>query len=37
MDLSYQFPITLRFVITKGLDDKGESLAYLSLWMPGFF
>ncbi len=37
MNLAYQLPITLRLVVTKGLDDKGESLGYLSLWMPGLF
>jgi Tol biopolymer transport system component len=36
-DLVYQFPITLRLVITKGLDERGESKVYLSLWMPQLF
>jgi outer membrane protein assembly factor BamA len=36
-DLVYQYPITLRLVITKGLDVGGESKVYLSLWMPPLF
>ncbi|HEX9021348.1 MAG TPA: BamA/TamA family outer membrane protein [Nitrospirota bacterium] len=36
-DLAYYLPITFRLVIAKGLDDKGESQFYLSLWMPMVF
>ncbi len=32
--LVYYLPITFRFVVAKGLDDKGESFAYVSLWLP---
>jgi Tol biopolymer transport system component len=32
--LAYYLPITFRFVVAKGLDDKGESFAYISLWLP---
>ena len=38
MDIAYQLlPITLRLVGAKGLDDRGESSVYFSLWMPGLF
>lgn len=36
-DLAYYLPITFRLVIAKGLDEKGESQFYLSLWMPALF
>ncbi len=32
--LAYYLPITFRLVVAKGLDDKGESFAYISLWLP---
>jgi outer membrane translocation and assembly module TamA len=35
--LAYYVPITFRFVLATGLDDRGESLAYLSLWLPDLF
>ena len=35
MDLAYGLlPVTLRFVIAKGLDDFGEFQSYISFWMP---
>ncbi len=37
-DLAYTLlPITFRLVVAKGLDKKGESQVYLSLWMPALF
>jgi hypothetical protein len=37
MYLAYYLPITLRLVLTKGLDEKRESLVYIGLWTPGLF
>ncbi len=39
VDLAYQLPVTLRLVYAEGLDKKkkGESLVYISLWMPALF
>mgnify|MGYP001610093559 CR=1 FL=1 len=34
MTLAYYLPITIRFVIAKGLDSDGESQAYFGLWVP---
>jgi Tol biopolymer transport system component len=34
---SYHIPITLRLVLAKGLDEKGETNVNLGLWMPWFF
>ena len=34
LDLAYRLPLTLRIVVAKGLDDQGESQAYLGLWVP---
>jgi len=34
-NLSYYLPVTFRLVAAKGLDEKGESSAYFSLWLPG--
>ena len=34
MTFAYYLPITIRFVVAKGLDSKGESQAYLGLWVP---
>jgi Tol biopolymer transport system component len=34
MTFAYYLPITLRFVIAKGLDSKGETQAYFGLWVP---
>lgn len=37
-DLAYTLlPVTFRIVVAKGLDKKGESQIYLSLWMPALF
>jgi len=36
-NLAYYVPITFRFVVAKGLDDQGESTAYVALWMPTLF
>jgi outer membrane protein assembly factor BamA len=35
--LAYYLPITFRLVIAKALDDKKDSLFYVSLWSPGLF
>jgi len=35
--LAYYVPITFRLVIAKALDDKKDSLFYISLWTPGLF
>jgi len=35
--LAYYVPITFRLVIAKALDDKKDSLFYISLWAPGLF
>ena len=32
--VSYYFPITFRFVVAKGLDEKGEAFSYIGLWVP---
>ncbi len=32
--LSYYVPITFRLVVAKGLDDRGEMVTYISLWLP---
>jgi hypothetical protein len=34
MTLGYFLPLTIRLVVAKGLDSKGESQAYLGLWVP---
>jgi len=34
---AYYLPITFRLVLAKALDDKKESLFYLSLWSSGLF
>lgn len=34
MDLAYHLPLTVRFVIARGLDKDGESQSYLGLWLP---
>ena len=34
MTFAYYVPITIRFVVAKGLDQSGESQAYLGLWVP---
>ncbi len=37
MDIAYRLPMTFRLVVAEGLDDEGESLVYVSLWMPSLF
>jgi WD40 repeat protein len=32
--LAYYLPITFRLVVAKGLDENGESVVYISLWLP---
>ena len=34
MTLAYYLPLTIRFVVAKGLESDGESQAYLGLWVP---
>ena len=34
MTVAYHLPITLRFVVAKGLDEGGEFQGYLGLWVP---
>jgi len=34
MTLAYYLPLTIRFVVAKGLDNEGEWQAYLGLWVP---
>ena len=34
MTLGYYLPITIRFVVAKGLDTDGQSQAYIGLWVP---
>jgi hypothetical protein len=34
MDLGYYLPLTFRFVVARGLDQDGQSQAYLGLWVP---
>ena len=34
MTLAYYLPLTIRFVLAKGLDEGGESQAYFGLWIP---
>ena len=34
MTLAYYLPLTIRFVVAKGLDKDGETQAYLGLWVP---
>ncbi len=34
MTIGYYLPLTLRFVVAKGLDESGESQAYFGLWVP---
>ncbi len=34
MTLAYYLPLTIRFVVAKGLDKDGESQAYFGLWVP---
>jgi Tol biopolymer transport system component len=34
MTFAFYLPLTIRFVIAKGLDQGGESQAYIGLWMP---
>jgi len=35
--VAYHLPVTLRFVLAKGLDEKGESWVGFLLWMPSLF
>jgi Tol biopolymer transport system component len=37
MTLGYYLPLTLRFVIAKGLDEEGKLQIYLGLWVPVLF
>ena len=37
LSVAYNLPVTLRLVIAKGLDDKGEGLINVGLWMPALF
>lgn len=34
MTFAYHLPLTIRFVIAKGLDEGGEFQGYLGLWVP---
>jgi hypothetical protein len=34
MTFAYYVPLTIRFVVAKGLDQSGESQAYVGLWVP---
>jgi hypothetical protein len=36
LDMTFAFflPVTIRFVIARGLDEGGEGQAYIGLWMP---
>ena len=34
MTLAYYLPLTIRFVVAKGLDQGGELQAYVGLWVP---
>lgn len=34
MLFAYYLPLTIRFVVAKGLDKDGQSQAYLGLWVP---
>lgn len=34
---AYYLPVTLRLGAARGLDEKGETLAYLGLWVPVLF
>ncbi len=34
MTFAYWFPLTLRFVLARGLNDGGEGELYLGLWVP---
>jgi hypothetical protein len=34
MTLAYFLPLTVRFVLAKGLDTDGEGQAYFGLWVP---
>jgi outer membrane translocation and assembly module TamA len=35
--LVYYLPITFRLVVAEGLDEQGETVVYLSLWLPALF
>ncbi len=37
LSVAYNAPVTLRLVVAKGLDDKGEGRVNLGLWMPSLF
>jgi outer membrane protein assembly factor BamA len=34
LTLAYYLPVTVRFVVAQGLNEDGESLAYIGLWVP---
>jgi outer membrane protein insertion porin family len=34
MTFAFYLPLTIRFVIAKGLDEGGETQAYIGLWVP---
>jgi len=34
MKLAYFLPLTIRFVVAKGLDEDGRTQAYIGLWVP---
>ena len=34
---AYNLPVTVRLVLAKGLDDKGEGRVNIGLWMPSLF
>ena len=34
MTLAYYLPLTIRFVVAKGMDQGGELQAYVGLWVP---
>jgi Tol biopolymer transport system component len=37
MSIAYHLPVTLRLVLAKGLDEKGEGRVNIGLWMPSLF
>ena len=34
MTFAFSLPLTIRFVIARGLDEEGETQAYIGLWAP---
>jgi outer membrane protein assembly factor BamA len=37
LSIAYHLPVTLRLVVAKGLDEKGEGQFNFGLWMPSLF